>query len=100
MALDYSLHKALRDAIGRSPSLPSLPAIGGQQALALGTTSDEIIGPCELCLVPGEKVRLDIRTADQAGSLNPAGSFIVLPAATPSWFHIDAGSWKIKAAAA
>lgn len=100
MALDYSLHKALRDAIGRSPSLPSLPAIGGQQTLALGTASAAIAGPCEICLVPGEKVRLDIRLADQEGDLNPVASSIVLPAATPSWFHIDAGSWKIKVAAA
>lgn len=100
MALDYSLHPTWSTPTKRTPSLPALPAIGGEQALALGATSATIVGPCEICLVPGEKVRLDIRPLSDVANLNGATAFLVLPAGSPTWFYVPAGSWKMKAAAA
>lgn len=98
MALDYSLHTVLAATAGRSPSLPSLPPIGGQKSLALNTNSDAITGPVEICLTPEEKVRLDVKAA--SADLSPVASPLVIPAGVTSWFHLPAGSWYLKAVAA
>lgn len=100
MALDYSLHAPLTASTGRSPSLPGLPHSGGKKGLALGTNSDAITGPCEICITPEEKVRLDVQLQTNAAALDPANSPLVLAAGSPSWFHIGAGTWLLKAAAA
>ena len=100
MALDYSLHPTLFSSEKRSPSLPQLPHTGGQKSLALGANSAAIAGPCEICLVPEEKVRLDIRKTADVGALAPADSPLILPAGSPSWFYLAEGSWTLKVAAA
>lgn len=100
MALDYSLHAPLTASTGRSPSLPGLPHSGGKKGLALGANSDAITGPCEICITPEEKVRLDMRLQADAGALDPANSPLVLVAGSPSWFHVSAGIWLLKASAA
>lgn len=100
MAVDYSLHTPLVATVGRSPSLPSLPHRGGRKGLPLGSNSDPITGPCEICITPEEKVRLDMRLQASAGALDPAGSPLVLAAGAPSWFHIGAGTYILKAVAA
>ncbi|MFC3442538.1 hypothetical protein ACFOKF_15290 [Sphingobium rhizovicinum] len=102
MAIDYSIHAALASTLGggRSRFAPILPHSGGKKGLALNTNSDPITGPCEICITPEEKVRLDIKVQVSAGTLDPAASPLVLPAGSPSWFHITTGTWIIKAAAA
>jgi hypothetical protein len=97
MAVDYSLHTPLTATVGRSPSLPSLPHTGGQKGLALGSSSVGITGPCEVCICPEEKVRLDVKAA--AADLDPANSPLVLPANLPTWFHLGVGTWYLKASA-
>jgi hypothetical protein len=97
MALSYSVHPSLYSSNHRSPSLPSIHYSAGEGALALGAASVGITGPCEICLVPEEKVRLDVRAA--INMLDPASSPLVLPANLPTWFHLDGGTWYLKASA-
>lgn len=94
MATNYTVHDPNR---GDYPA-PALAVSG--QALALDTTSEEIIGPCELWINPDEPVKIDIRRSADAGSLDPSTSPFRLEANKLVRLPLQAGLWKFQTTAA
>lgn len=96
MALNYTVHIYAQPVFGNLPHGPSVPPQDGQ-VLALNTNSDAITGPCELVMVPDEKVRLDVKQT--TGALDPATSPLVLLANLERRFSVGPGIWYVKATA-
>ena len=99
MALTYSIHPESGRGNGANNSLPApiLRIDGGQRALAHGTPSADITGPCEICVIADEDCWLDSSTVE--AELNTTTTTLKLIANTPQWFSIMPGVWKILSAA-
>lgn len=95
--LNYTKHFPNGIFSGPPQAAPSLPHQGGQR-LALDTTSEEIVGPCELCLNPDEDVWLGIAAA--SADLDPSTSPLKLTASVDRYFSLPAGIWYLEATAA
>jgi hypothetical protein len=100
MALNYSVHPQSSGGNGPANSLPApiLQIDGGERALAHGSVSAAINGPCEICVVADEDCWLDASKVE--GDLDGATSPLKIIANVPQWFSIQPGIWKLRSAAA
>ncbi len=100
MALNYIILPQSSGGNGPTNSLPApvLRHDGGERALAHGTPSGNIVGPCEIRIVADEDCWLDV--ALSTGALDTATTPLKLIANTPEIYSILPGTWKIQSAAA
>ncbi len=102
MPIDYALMEMGTSIGGNMPPAPVLPPISyGEVKLAEGTNSAPIVvadGAAVLAVCANIDVRLDLRSAANAASLNPAASAVLVAAGVPRFFTLRKGSWILKTA--
>lgn len=98
MATDIAVHKIGNSVNGHGAPAPEWPRLDGEKALAENTDSKQfdVAYPAIFALTATAKVRVDLRLAADAASLNPGQSPEVLEAGVTRFFTVPAGSWKLK----
>jgi hypothetical protein len=82
MPMNYTVHGIATNINGQRQAGMLLPPVGGQFGLATGVASAEIVGPCELRIIPGEDERVAVASVSEVQNAAAAQAAVVANAAT------------------